>query len=128
RWREVDAAQPVVIGSQSQHADGRVRLQEDDGHGLASSVAGRALTRGVAARTRVVGSAVPARSIASFHRWITAYARHGRQASARAPDALAVSRELSVGSTFCSTRSSAGNASGWPSARIAMYCAVHGPM
>ena len=52
-----------------------------------------------------------------FHTWITAYARHGRQDSARVVSAFAVIRVPSVGTAYCSTRSSAGNASGWPSAR-----------
>jgi hypothetical protein len=63
-------------------------------------------------------------SLAIFQRYMAAYARHGRQASARCSS----SRELSNFRACRRPRSPVGNASGSPRARIATYCAVHFPM
>src|ERR1700727_2028173 len=59
-----------------------------------------------------------------FHRYIAAYARHGLQASARSSR----SRALFNPTARSRPRSLDGNASGSPSARIAMYCAVQLPI
>ena len=48
--------------------------------------------------------------------------------SACATSARSVIRPPSVAAARCKIRSPAGNASGSPSARIATYCAVHGPI
>ncbi len=63
-------------------------------------------------------------SLAMFQRYIAAYARHGRQASARRSSSL----ELTTPEVRRSPRSPDGKASGSPSARMATYCAVHFPM
>src|SRR5580765_4643504 len=61
---------------------------------------------------------------AILHKYIAAYARHGRQGSARDSS----SRGLVTPEARSSPRSLDGNASGSPRARIAMYCAVHAPI
>ena len=59
-----------------------------------------------------------------LHKYIAAYARHGRHGFARCSS----SRELSIDNARSNPRSLDGNASGSPSARIATYCAVHLPI
>ena len=58
-----------------------------------------------------------------FHRCSTAYARQGRHASARA----SARRPFVSPIAFSTATSGCGKASGQASARMAMYCAVHGP-
>src|SRR5678816_573689 len=62
------------------------------------------------------------------HRYMTAYARHGRQASASVAASFVATGPCPLPSAARTPRSPAGNASGSPSARIATYSAVHGPM
>src|SRR5262245_42790992 len=71
------------------------------------------------------GARLP-RGFAPFvsHRYIAAYARQGRQASAH----WAISRALLKDIARINPRSLAGKASVSLSARIAMYCAVQSPM